>query len=83
MIMMRETVLKLLFYISHSYLIAQRVELGLVKPEMKLYQCRNLVTPVSPRLRGAELAGSARVHLDPDLVALLGDVADAVQLISA
>merc|ERR1712004_529937 len=53
--------------ISHCYLITQSVELGLVKP----------------RLRGAELAGSARVHLDPDLVALLRDVADAVKLVRA
>ena len=38
---------------------------------------------MSPRLRGAELAGPARVHLDPDLVTLLRDVADAVQLVRA
>jgi len=41
------------------------VELGLVKPG----------------LRGVELAGTASVHLDPDLVPLLRDVAHAVKLV--
>ena len=61
------------------------MELGLVKPEMlQVVRMLNVTpSPISPRLRSAELAGSARVHLDPDLVALLRDVADAVKLVRA